>query len=112
MSIDRNVHGGLAVARQLCGVTARPPQGSSVATSVRWFLAACSFGAAVLHFGYSPSHFGEYWLYGLFFVVVAWLQLLWAVGVVLVRWRWLLLSGIALNAAVRVVWLLSRTVGV
>ena len=87
-------------------------QGSSVATGARWFLAACSFGAAVLHFGYSPSHFQEYWVYGLFFVVVAWLQLLWALGVVLTKWRWLLLIGIALNGAVMIVWLLSRTIGV
>ena len=89
-----------------------PPQGSSVATGARWFLAACSFGAAVVHFGYSPSHFGQYWLYGLFFVVVAWLQLLWALGVVLTKWRWLLLVGIVLNGAVMIVWVLSRTIGV
>jgi hypothetical protein len=88
------------------------PPGSSVTTGARWFLAACSFGAAVVHFGYSPSHFGEYWLYGLFFVVVAWLQLSWAVGVVLTKRRWLLLVGLVLNGAVMVVWLLSRTIGV
>jgi hypothetical protein len=88
------------------------PRGTSVDIVVRWLLAACSVGAAVLHFGYSPSHFAEYWLYGLFFVVVAWLQLAWALGVILRRWPWLLLAGVALNAGVIVVWILSRTVGV
>jgi hypothetical protein len=86
--------------------------GNTVEMCVRWLLAACSMGAATLHFAYSPSHLAEYWLYGLFFIVLAWSQMLWAVGVVLRPWRWLLVAGIAANAAVIVVWVLSRTVGV
>jgi hypothetical protein len=78
----------------------------------RWLLAACSLGAATLHFAYSPSHLAEYWLYGIFFVVLAWSQMFWAIGVVLRPWRWLLVAGIAGNVAVIAVWVLSRTVGV
>jgi hypothetical protein len=80
--------------------------------TARWLLAGCSLGAAALHFAFSSSHFAEYWLYGVFFVAVAWFQLVWAVAVVLKRWRWLLLVGYAANALVVVVWVLSRTHGV
>ena len=61
-----------------------PRRGDSLEwnTGVRWLLAGCSLGAAVVHFGYAPAHFSEYWLYGLFFVVVAWLQVLWAAAIV------------------------------
>ncbi|HZQ85991.1 MAG TPA: hypothetical protein VFA83_14175 [Acidimicrobiales bacterium] len=88
-----------------------PPRGDAEGTT-RWLLAACSLGAAALHFSYASSHFAQYWLYGVFFVVTGWVQLLWAVGVVVRRWRWLLLAGYAVNAGVILVWGLSRTVGV
>jgi hypothetical protein len=75
-------------------------------------VAICLLGSAVLHFAYSPAHFGEYWLYGAFFVVVAWLQVAGALGLVLRPTR-LVLAGTALvNAVVVVVWVLSRTSGV
>ena len=79
---------------------------------VRWLLAGCSLGAAVVHFGYSPAHFSEYWLYGLFFVAVAWLQLLWAGAIVLRPTRWLLIVAALGNGAVVAVWVASRTIGV
>jgi len=44
---------------------------------LRWTLALLSFGAAALHFAYAPTHFDEYWLYGTFFVTLAWAQLAW-----------------------------------
>jgi hypothetical protein len=86
--------------------------GDTVEVCVGWLLAACSLGAAALHFAYSPSHLAEYWLYGVFFVVLAWSQMLWAFGVVFRPSRRLLVAGIAANATVIVVWVLSRTVGV
>src|SRR4051812_11882291 len=86
--------------------------GGSVDVCVRWLLAACSLGAAAIHFAYTPSHLSEYWLYGVFFIVLAWSQLLWAVGVVVRSRRWLLLVGYAANTVVIVVWVLSRTIGV
>lgn len=88
-----------------------PPR-RNAESSARWLLAACSLGAAALHFAYASAHFAEYWLYGVFFVTSAWLQLAWAVGLVVRPRRWLLLGGYAGNALIIVVWVLSRTVGV
>src|SRR5439155_1674167 len=91
-----------------------PRRGDSLEwnTGVRWLLAGCSLGAAVVHFGYASAHFNEYWLYGLFFVVVAWLQLLWAGAIVARPTRWLLIAAALGNEAVVAVWVASRTVGV
>jgi hypothetical protein len=79
---------------------------------LRWVTAICLLGAAVLHFAYSPSYFDEYWLYGAFFVVVAWLQVLCALGVALRPTRLALSATVVVNTAVIVVWALSRTTGV
>src|SRR2546425_10537038 len=86
--------------------------GPRVGSLIRWVTAGCSFGAAILHFANAPSHFSQYWLYGLFFVVVAWLQLLFAVGVSVRPGRWVLLAGTELNLAAVAVWAFSRTVAV
>jgi hypothetical protein len=83
--------------------TARPYLASS--------LAALSAGAAAIHFAVIFEHFSEYALYGVFFLIVSWAQLIWAAGVV---WRlsrlWLAL-GLAGNALVLVVYAASRTAG-
>ena len=42
-------------------------------------LAALSAGAAAIHFAVMFEHFGEYSLYGVFFLVLAWAQLVWPV---------------------------------
>ena len=89
----------------------RLPDGT-LGLGLRWLLAGLSLGAAAIHFAYSPSHLAEYWLYGVFFIVLAWVQLVWALGVVLRPWRWLLVAGVLANATVVAVWGLSRTVGV
>ena len=60
----------------------------------------------------TPSHLSEYWLYGVFFTALGWAQLLWAVGIVLRSWRWLLLAGYAASTVTIIVWALSRTIGV
>jgi hypothetical protein len=74
-------------------------------------LAALSVGAAAIHFAVTFSHFSEYVLYGAFFLVIAWAQLIWPVVLV---WRpsrlWLAL-GIAGNALVLAVYVASRTTG-
>lgn len=74
--------------------------------------AALSFSAALIHFSVAPAHFREYWGFGVFFVVVAALQLGWAE---LAR-RYgpdarPLLVGLVGNLAVAALWLASRTVG-
>src|SRR5260370_16954594 len=63
-------------------------------------LAALSAGAAAIHFAVVFEHFSEYVLYGVFFLIIAWSQAIWA-AVVLWRpsrpWLWL---GIARNAII------------
>ena len=74
-------------------------------------LAALSVGAAAIHFAVVFEHFSEYVLYGVFFLVIGWAQLIW---VPLVLWRpsrpvlWLGLLG---NAIIIAVYAASRTVG-
>jgi hypothetical protein len=74
-------------------------------------LAALSMGAAAIHFAVMGEHFAEYVAFGVFFSVVAWLQALWAVGVIALPSRRLFLAGLVGNALVILVWLSSRTNG-
>ena len=79
-------------------------------------LAALSVGAAAIHFAVIFEHFDEYSLYGVFFLVLAWAQLVWPVVLValslaarrLATWLWL---GIAGNAIVLVTYFSSRSIG-
>lgn len=74
-------------------------------------LASLSVGAAAIHFAVVFEHFAEYTLYGVFFLVISWAQIIWPV---ILLWRpsrlWLWL-GIAGNAAVIAVYVASRTAG-
>ncbi len=74
-------------------------------------LAILSLATAVIHFAVAGEHFAEYWLFGVFMLVVAWLQLMWAIVALVRPSRWLLVSGIVLNAGVVVVYIVTRTVG-
>jgi hypothetical protein len=73
--------------------------------------ASLSAGAAAIHFAVVFEHFTDDTLYGAFFLVLAWAQLIWP-AVLLWRpsrlWLWLGLAG---NAAVLAVYIASRTVG-
>jgi hypothetical protein len=74
-------------------------------------LAALSVGAAAIHFAVVFEHFAEYLLYGVFFLVISWAQVIWPA---VLLWRpsrlWLRL-GIVGNAIVIAVYVASRTVG-
>lgn len=70
-----------------------------------------SGGAALIHFAAIGEHFAEYWLFGLFFVVLSLFQLAWAMAVMLRPWRPLLWIGVVVNALVVGVWALSRITG-
>src|SRR5262250_3463333 len=74
-------------------------------------LAALSAGAAAIHFAVTFAHFRQYVLYGVFFLIIAWAQAIWA-PVVLWRpsklWFWL---GIVGNAIIVVVYFASRLTG-
>jgi hypothetical protein len=87
------------------------PGSTTVRPYVLAGLAALSTGAAAIHFAVVFEHFDEDTLYGVFFLVLSWAQLIWPV-VLLWRpsrlWLWL---GIAGNAIVIAVYVASRTVG-
>src|SRR5215470_6438369 len=122
----RAVHRGRAGDRvragadhdQICGtstpvlageeVHARPP---TVRPHLLGGLAALSASAAAIHFAVVFEHFAEYALYGVFFLVIAWAQMIWPA---VLLWRpsrpWLSL-GIAGNAIVIAVYAASRSVG-
>jgi hypothetical protein len=74
-------------------------------------LASLSAAAAAIHFAVVFEHFRDDTLYGVFFLVLSWAQLIWP-AVLLWRpsrlWLWL---GMAGNAAVLAVYIASRTVG-
>jgi hypothetical protein len=89
---------------------ARP--GGDLSQYMRWGLALLSLGAAGIHFAVTGLHFGETWYHGTFFALVAWLQLIWAVALMVKPSRRLLLAGIIGNLAVAEVWLVSRTIGI
>src|SRR5258708_643783 len=74
-------------------------------------LAVTSIVAAVIHFAVSGQHFAEYWVFGVFMLAVAWLQLAWAVALIAAPSRALLALGAALNAVVIGVYVVTRTVG-
>jgi hypothetical protein len=84
----------------------------TVGRYLRWLLAALSLGAGVIHFAVSGEHYDLSWAHGTFFAVVAWLQLSWALAVVLRPTRRLLTAGVLLNAAILGVWAVSRVWGV
>jgi hypothetical protein len=74
-------------------------------------LALLSLAAAAIHFAVMGEHFAEYAAYGVFFSGVAWLQTVWAVGVMVAPTKRLLVAGLAGNALVVLVWIVSRTAG-
>jgi hypothetical protein len=89
-------------------VGSRPP---SIRPYLLGGLASLSVGAAAIHFAVVFEHFAEYTLYGVFFLVISWAQLIWP-AVLIWRpsrlWLWL---GIAGNAVIIAVYVASRTVG-
>lgn len=66
---------------------------------------------AVIHFAVAGTHFQEYWAFGVFMVVAAWLQLAWAIAVTARPSRAVLAAGAALNVGVVGVYVITRTVG-
>ena len=70
--------------------------------------ALASAGAAAIHFLVIGMHFDEYALYGVFFVVSAIAQLVWAIWLLLRPWRPLLVVGALGNAAIVATWIIDR----
>ncbi|HEY1633144.1 MAG TPA: hypothetical protein VGF64_00170, partial [Acidimicrobiales bacterium] len=79
-----------------------------VSRYLRWLVALVSLGAGGIHFAVSSEHFAQAWTHGTFFVLVAWVQVLFAAWLLLRPSRLLLLGGIGFNLAVIAVWAISR----
>jgi hypothetical protein len=89
-----------------------PTAGTDREPILRPALALLSAGAAVNHFVVVPGHWEEYWGQGLFFIVAAIAQLLWAVWIVVAPSQLIYLAGAAGNAAIVALWIVTRTAGV
>jgi hypothetical protein len=87
----------LAQRRHLCLVT--------------YLVASAATGAAAIHYAVAVEHFDEWWGFGLFFVASAVAQLVWAMVVVESRSRLVIWLGVIGNAAIVVLWIITRTVG-
>jgi hypothetical protein len=100
---------GFALGRPRVARTAGEGVASHIAVPA---VVVLSLVAAWVHFAYTQSHFREWWAYGLFFLVVAVAQAVFAPAII--RWpnRWLALAGILLNLGVVVMYVWSRTIGV
>ena len=83
----------------------------TVGRYLRWLLAALSLGAGVIHFAVAGEHYDLSWVHGTFFAVVAWLQLSFAIAVVMRPTRRLLTAGVFLNTGILGVWVMSRVWG-
>lgn len=98
--------------------TAQPPRAATRSPQgmprvpLAWLAALLSLGAAGVHFAVAAEHFDEYWLYGWFFVVAAWLQALWAPAITSRRSRTLLFAGVGLNCVLVAIWLWTRLIAV
>ncbi|MEY2588137.1 MAG: hypothetical protein QOJ67_121 [Acidimicrobiaceae bacterium] len=88
---------------------ARPARSSTPPAAAA--LAVLSLGAAVIHAAFAPGHFSESWSHGLFFAVLAWLQVGLAYFLLARPSRWVYVAGL-FNIVVIAVWVMSRTVGV
>lgn len=76
-----------------------------------WQAAAFSAGAAAIHFAVISPHIEEWWLFGAFFFVVAWFQVLSAVAIVVRPDGRLAIVVAVVNAVVIAIWIWSRTAG-
>ena len=84
----------------------------STSTVCRRLAALFMAGAAAVHLGVTGAHFAQWWVYGVFFLLVAAAQLGWASAAWLRLDRRVVLLGAAGNLVLIVLWLLTRTVGV
>lgn len=74
--------------------------------------AALSGVAALIHVAVCPEHFAEGLVYGIFFAASAGCQLGWSVLVTIRYARWLAPAGLMGNAAIVLLWLVTRTIGI
>jgi hypothetical protein len=93
------------------GTVAMTTADARSASSWQVGLALTSLAAGAIHFAVTGDHFQAGIAFGLFFAALAWAQVLWAVGVLMMPTRLLLAAGVAGNPAVVAIWVVSRTTG-
>jgi hypothetical protein len=109
----RKPSAGAALAPGPSADVAPAPAPSSVVADAIRIVAWLSLAAGAIHAIAMIDHFSHYWLYGVFFLVLTYGQVLW--GIALLRrpvGERALATGAIANVAIVVVWLVSRTVGV
>lgn len=74
-------------------------------------LATLSMGGAAIHFAVIGEHFAEYFLFGVFFSVVAWFEALWALTYVVRPTRRLGATAFVVNGATALIWSWAHLVG-
>ncbi len=113
MHIRGNTEVGMVARQRLTHAAPDLALGSSI-RELPWagIAALLSLGAAGLHWAVAPDHFGEYWVFGAFFVLCAWLQAAWSVAITSRPSRFLLWIGIVGNLALAAFWLYTRAVQV
>ena len=91
--------------------TAAPVVRRQAMTATQLSISLASLFAGVIHLAVAPEHLEEWWVYGAFFVAIGLFQVAFAL-VVVRRPTWpVALTGIAVNLAVVLVWVVSRTRG-
>ena len=73
--------------------------------------AVLAIAAGLIHAVAAVTHFGQYWLFGTFFAVLAVAQVGWGALVYRGATRSLLIAGAWGSAGVALLWLVTRTVG-
>lgn len=78
---------------------------------LRILLAVCSMAAGVIHAAVVPEHLEEAWVFGVFFILAAGFQIVWAIPVVFRQSVMVYATGVLANAALIGIWVASRTIG-
>lgn len=79
--------------------------------SQRVLLAGTSIAAGIIHAAVVPEHLDEAWIFGIFFLLAACFQLVWAVPAFVRPTATVFAAGVAANGALIATWLVSRTSG-
>jgi hypothetical protein len=93
------------------GVLGAPGRMVEVTAPLAVIAAALSLAAAGIHFAVIGAHLEQNLAEGLFFFALAWFQALWAQAYLLRAARAIAAVGVAVNAGVVAIWLVSRTIG-
>ena len=105
------------------------PTADTETSRLVWYAAGLSAAASVIHGLVTPSHFAEWWGYGAFFAVAAISQMGYGALLLLSPWRYdatgglradggrsatrtYYLIGVAGNAAIIVMYVVTRTIGI